>query len=212
MSFDRMISGALRGSGQVDSFTIRSSIAESSAPRSVTAATSIRPSSSLLIDALSDSTILRVVSRPPLANECDRPEVSAMQLARELMVRIPDGVVEGSQWRDSTVTLVCRNGVPLTVYTTTRSTLTTMSRETLIVTRELRTALEGKGGAAFRAFEVAGTGSGSQRLEIAALTGILEKLSGTSTLALQVVERIPPGSPRSQQVLQQVEIRAERRR
>jgi hypothetical protein len=135
-----------------------------------------------------------------------------MQLARELMVRIPDGVVEGSQWRDSTVTLVCRNGVPLTVYTTTRSTLTTMSRETLIVTRELRTALEGKGGPAFRAFEVVGTGSGSQRLEIAALTGILEKLSGTSTLALQVVERIPPGTPRSQQVLQQVEIRAERRR
>jgi hypothetical protein len=212
MSFDRMVTGALRGSGQVDSFTVRSSIAEIPTPLVGTAATAIRPSSSVYIDALIDSTALRVVSRPPLANECDRPEVSAMQLARELLVRIPDGVVEGSQWRDSTIALVCRNGVPLTVYTATRSTLTKMSRETLMVTRDVRTTLEGKGGSAFRAFEVVGTGSGSQRIEIAALTGVLEKLHGTSTLTVQVVERIPPGTPRSQQVLQTVEIRAERMR
>jgi hypothetical protein len=210
MSFDRMVTGALRGSGQVDSFTVRSSIAESPTALVGTVATSIRPSSSVLIDALIDSTTLRVVSRPPLANECDRPEVSAMQLARELLVRIPDGVMEGSQWRDSTVALVCRNGVPLTVYTATRSTLTKMSRETLIVTRDVRTTLEGKGGTAFRAFEVVGTGSGSQRIEIGALTGVLENLHGTSALKLQVMERIPPGTPRSQQVLQTVEIRAER--
>lgn len=212
MSFDRTVIGALRGSGQVDSFTVRSSIAESPTALGATATNPLRPSSLLLIDALSDSTTLRVVSRPPLANECDRPEVSAMQLARELLVRIPDGVVEGSQWRDSTVTLVCRNGVPLTVYTTTRSTLTKFSRETLVVTRDVRTTVEGKGGTAFRAFEVVGTGSGSHRVEIATLTGILEKLQGTSTLSLQLVERIPPGTPRSQQVLQKVEIRAERMR
>jgi hypothetical protein len=135
-----------------------------------------------------------------------------MQLARELLVRIPDGVAEGDQWRDSTVTLVCRNGVPLTVYTTTRSTLTTLSREMLVVNREVSTKLEGKGGTAFRAFELIGTGSGSQRIEIAARTGILENMRGTSTLTMQVVERIPPGTPRSQQVLQKVEIRAERLR
>ena len=210
MSFDRAVSGALRGSGRIDSFTVRSSMAESPKTLAAPAAPSIRPSVSVLIDALSDSTTLRVVSRPPLANECDRPEVSAMQLARELLVRIPDGVVEGRQWRDSTVALVCRNGLPLTVYTTTHSTLTRKSRETLVVTRELRTTLEGKGGTAFRAFEVVGTGSGSQRLEISTLTGILETLQGTSTLTLHMVERIPPGTPRSQQVLQKVEIRAER--
>lgn len=209
MSFDRTATGALRGSGQVDSFTVRSSIAESARQLAATAAAPVRPSL-LLIDALIDSTNLRVVTRPPLANECDRPEVSAMQLARELLVRIPDGVAEGDQWRDSTVTLVCRNGVPLTVYTTTRSTLAKLSRETLVVNREISTTLEGKGGTAFRAFELVGTGSGSQRVEIGALTGILEKLQGTSTLTMQVVERIPPGAPRSQQVLQKVEIRAER--
>jgi hypothetical protein len=211
MSFERTATGALRGSGQVDSFTVRSSIADSPTPLVVVAVAPSRPSL-LLIDALIDSTNLRVVARPPLANECDRPEVSAMQLARELLVRIPDGVGEGDQWRDSTVTLVCRNGVPLTVYTITRSTLATVSRETLVVRREMTTKLEGKGGTAFRAFELVGTGSGSQRLEIAARTGILETLLGTSTLTMQLMERIPPGTPRSQQVLQRVELRAERQR
>ena len=210
MSFDRSATGALRGSGQVDSFTVRSSIAESAKQLAATAAAPVKPSL-LLIDALIDSTTLRIVTRPPLANECDRPEVSAMQLARELLVRIPDGVTEGDQWRDSTVTLVCRSGVPLTVYTTTRSTLTMRSRETLVVTREISSVLDGKGGTVFRAFELVGTGTGSQRLEIAATTGILETLRGTSTLTLRVVERIPPGTPRSQQVLQRVELRADRR-
>jgi hypothetical protein len=211
MSFDRSATGALRGSGQVDSFTVRSSIAES-AKQVAGAASAPVTTSMLLIDALIDSTNLRVVTRPPLANECDRPEVSAMQLARELLVRIPDGVAEGDQWRDSTVTLVCRNSVPLTVYTVTRSTLAKRSRETLVVNREVSTRLEGKGGTAFRAFELVGTGAGSQRVEIAAASGILEKLQGTSSLTMQVVERIPPGAPRSQQVVQRLEIRAERKR
>ena len=211
MSFERTATGALRGSGQVDSFTVRSSIADSPTPAPLTAAVPSRVSL-LLIDAFIDSTSLRVVARPPLANECDRPEVSAMQLARELLVRVPDGVGEGARWRDSTVTLVCRSGVPLTVYTITHSTLATVSRETLVVRREMTTRLEGKGGSAFRAFELVGTGSGTQRLEIAARTGILETLQGSSTLTMQLTERIPPGTPRSQQVLQRVELRAERQR
>lgn len=211
MSFERTATGALRGSGQVDSFTVRSSIADNPTPAPLTAAAPSRVSL-LLIDAFIDSTSLRVVARPPLANECDRPEVSAMQLARELLVRVPDGVGEGDQWRDSTVTLVCRSGVPLTVYTITHSTLATVSRETLVVRREMTTRLEGKGGSAFRAFELVGAGSGTQRLEIAARTGILETLQGSSTLTMQLTERIPPGTPRSQQVLQRVELRAERQR
>ncbi len=133
-----------------------------------------------------------------------------MQLARELLVRIPDGVAQGDQWRDSTVTLVCRNGVPLTVYTTTRSRLEKVSRETLVVTRDISTTLDGTGGTAFRAFTLVGSGTGSQRLEIGAVSGILERLQGASTLTMQVVERIPPGAPRSQQVLQRVELRADR--
>jgi hypothetical protein len=202
LAFERSSSGALRGRGQVDSFTVRNTLD----PVTTTGA---KPTV-LLIDAVLDSSYLRVVSRPPLANECDRPEVSAMQLARELLVRIPDGVAVGDAWRDSTVTLVCRSGMPLTVYTTSRSKLAQRSAAILVVERESTSTLDGKGGSAFRAFELTGSGSGMQRLEINATTGILERLQGTSTLTLQVVERIPPGAPRLQQVLQRVEIRAER--
>lgn len=207
MTLNRAQSGALRGSGHVDSFTVRSSFTD----RTTSAATT-SPVSLLLIDALLDSTTLRIVARPPLVNECDRPEVSAMQLAGALLVRIPDGVAKGDQWRDSAVTLACRNGVPLIVYTTTRSTLEQHSRESLVIKREINITLEGKGGTAFRAFDLVGSGSGSQRLEVAAVSGILEKLQGTSTFRLKVMERIPPGTPRSQLVLQQVNIRAERQR
>ncbi len=212
MTFDRTVDGGLRGSGQIDSFVVRSTIADNAKQQAAKAAAAQIASSPLLIDALIDSIHLRVVTRPPLANECDRPEVSAMQLARELLVRIPDGVVQGDEWRDSTVTLVCRSGVPLTVYTTTRSRLVTLARATLVVIREINTTLEGKGGTAFRAFDVVGSGSGSQRLEIERSSGILAQLQGTSTLTMQVVERVPPGTPRSQQVLQRVELRAERMR
>lgn len=207
MTLHRAASGALRGSGHVDSFTVRSSMTDRTMPVAVTPTPPL-----LLIDAVLDSTTLRIVARPPLANECDRPEVSAMQLASTLLVRIPDGVAKGDQWRDSTVTLVCHNGVPLIVYTTTRSILEQHSRESLVIQREINTTLEGKGGTVFRAFDLVGSGSGSQRLHVAAVSGILEKLQGTSTLTLKIIERTPPGNPRSQLVLQQVDIQAERQR
>lgn len=200
LEFNRGVTGALRGAGQIDSFTIRSSNAEQAPPLMV------------LIDAIMDSSTLRVVSRPPLVNECDRPEASAMQLARELLVRIPDGVSVGEEWRDSTVSLVCRSGIPLTVTSVTRSTLREITRERLVVTREIRTTIDGKGGTAFRGFALAGTGSGSQRLELLATSGVVDRLQGSSTLMLQLSERIPPGAPTVQRLRQQVELRAERRR
>ena len=210
LAFARSPSGALRGRGQVDSFTVRSTLEPATTVGGTPTVGKTATPTLLLIDAVLDSSSLRVVSRPPLANECDRPEVSAMQLARELLVRVPDGVAVGGTWRDSTVTLVCRSGLPLTVYTTTRSRLEQRSGALLVVMRESTSTMEGKGGSAFRAFELSGSGSGMQRLEISATTGILERLQGTSSLTLRVVERIPPGAPRLQQVLQRVEIRAER--
>ena len=200
LEFNRGVTGALRGAGQIDSFTIRSSNAGNTPPLMV------------LIDAIMDSSTLRVVSHPPLVNECDRPEASAMQLARELLVRIPDGVSVGDAWQDSTVSLVCRSGIPLTVTSVTRSTLREMTRERLVVTRELRTTIDGKGGTAFRAFAITGSGSGSQRLELSATSGVVDRLQGSSTLTLQLSERIPPGAPTLQRLRQQVELRAERRR
>ena len=203
---DRQPSGALRATGQVDSFTVRASFdnGKSTPLPSMPAL--------LLLDAVVDSTNARVVTRPPLANECDRPEAGAAALARELLVRLPDGAAEGDQWSDSTVSLVCRSGVPMTVRTVVRSTLERLQGNRFVVTREISSTLEGRGGSVFRALDVSGTATGTQRLELDATRGSVETLEGSSTLTLQVSERAAPNPPRMQQVVQRVDVKAERAR
>lgn len=202
-TFDRQPSGSARASGQVDAFTVRSSLDSGR-----TGAAS--PATRLLIDGLVDSAVVRVVTRPPQANECDRYESSAAALARELLVRVPDGFQVGDRWRDSTVSLVCRSDVPIAVHTTIISRVERLTDEVVVVRREILSKLDGKGGSAFRSLELAGTGSGEQRVEINARTGILERLQGTSTLTLKVTERAPSLPPRTQDVVQRVELKAER--
>lgn len=202
-TFDRQPSGSARAAGQVDAFTVRSSLDSGrtgAAP----------PAARLLLDGLVDSAVVRVVTRPPQANECDRYESSAAALARELLVRVPDGFQVGDRWRDSTVSLVCRSDVPIAVHTTIISRVERLTDEVVVVRREILSKLDGKGGSAFRSLELAGTGSGEQRVEINARTGILERLQGTSTLTLKVTERAPSLPPRTQDVVQRVELKAER--
>jgi hypothetical protein len=202
-ALERQVSGAARATGQVDAFTVRSTLDSGRVGGG-------SPSAPIALEGLMDSAMVRVVTRPPQANECDQVESSATALARELLVRVPDGRKAGDIWRDSTVSLVCRSGVPITVYTTVRSRLERLTDEFLVVRREILSKLDGKGGSAFRSLELAGTGSGEQRVEINAQTGILERLEGTSTLTLQVRERWPSSPPRMQQVVQRVELKAER--
>lgn len=201
-ALDRRPSGALRATGQVDSFSVRMTPASG--------AMLPTPPALLLVDGVVDSVTARVVTRPLLTNECDRPEAGAAALARELLVRVPDGVVQGDQWRDSTVSVICRSGVPITVHTMVLSRLDRLSDEQLVIRRDISARLDGKGGSPFRGLELSGTTSGVQRVEISALRGTVERLEGSSTLTLQVTERTPGNAPRSQQVTQRVELKAER--
>lgn len=205
-SASRQSTGALRAAGQVDSFVVRTSF---EAGRSATL-----PSvpALVLLEATVDSALIRVVTKPLLANECDRPEAGAAALARDLLVRVPDGVSVGSRWKDSTVTLICRSGVPMTVYSTVNSLLEELTGDRLVIRREIAGRLEGKGGSAFRALELAGTSSGSQRVEIAAQRGTVERLEGSATLMLTAVERLPGNPPRTQQIIQRTDVTAVRAR
>jgi hypothetical protein len=202
--YERSPSGALRGTGQVDSFTVRSSLDTArAAPAPVVTGL-------VLLETTVDSAMLRVATRPPLANECDRQEAAAAQLAREVLVRIPDGKAVGARWRDSTASLVCRSGVPMTLYTTTESTLAALEGDHADVHREQRVRIDGRGGSPFRTLEVSGTGSGTHQLRIRVRDGALEHLEGRSTLTLQMTERAPTTPPRTLQVVQQVELRIDR--
>lgn len=203
-SFERTNRGALRGIGQVDSFTVRGTLDTARSPATPLASTLV------LLEATMDSALLRVATRPPLANECDRQEASAAQLARELLVRIPDGIAVGARWRDSTVSITCRGGVPMTLYTITESSLISLDDDIAHVQRDVRVRVDGRGGSPFRALEVTGIGSGMQRARVRLRDGALERLEGQSTLTLQLTERTPPAPPRTVQVVQHVELRAER--
>jgi hypothetical protein len=205
-SAERQPWGALRATGQVDSFTVRTSFDAQRGTMLPTAPTIV------LLEATLDSAFMRVATRPPLANECDRPEAGALSLARDLLVRVPNGVGSGDRWKDSSVTLICRSGVPLTVYTTVNSRLETVDADRLVVRREIVSKLEGKGGSAFRALELAGTAQGSQRVEIAPQRGTVERLEGSSTLTLTAIERLPGAPARNQQIVQRTELTAVRAR
>jgi len=204
-SADRQTTGALRATGQVDSFTVRTSF---DAQRGT-----MMPSAPamVLLEGTLDSALTRIATRPPLANECDRPEAGAASLARDLLVRVPNGASAGDRWKDSLVTLICRSGVPLTVYTTIISRLETLAVDQLVVRRELTSRLEGKGGSAFRALELTGTAQGSQRVEIAPQRGTVERLEGSGTLTLTAIERLPGSPARTQQIVQRTELAAVRR-
>lgn len=208
----RTSTGALRATGQVDSFVVRSTLDTGRArPGSPTAAGAREATPTLvLLDATLDSALARVVTRPPLANECDRVEAAAAQLARELLLRIPDGMVVGAQWRDSSVTLTCRSGVPMAVYTTVISTLERIDDELATLTRTTQQRVEGKGGSPFQALEVRGTGTGTQRVRLRVRDGAIDTLDDTSTLTLQLTDRVPSAPPRTQQVVQQRTMHAER--
>ena len=99
----------------------------------------------------------------------------------------------------------------MAVYTTINSRLEKLSAEQLVVRRELVSRLEGRGGSAFRGLELAGTASGSQRVEIVPQRGTVERLEGSSTLTLTATERLPGAPARSQQIVQRAEMTAVRR-
>ena len=207
--------GALRGIGRVDSFTVRASGSAMRNPAAGTTspATPDAPAfTNVVLDAVLDSTQVRAVVRPALANECDRPEAAAADLARDLLVRVPESLSIGDRWRDSLVTLVCRGGVPITVRTSIESTLegTADNDRTLRIRRVLTVRMEGSNRMPWRQTEIDGTGQGTQELLLDLATGVLVSLEGASTLTLRVTNGSMRDQARVQQVQQSVVISARR--
>lgn len=201
----RSPSGAMVLTGQVDSFTVRTSFEQQLAPLPT-------PPALVLLDARVDSGTVRVVTRPLLDNECDRPEAAAAALAADVLVRIPDGVVRGSTWQDSSVTLVCRGSVPMTLVSRSQTTLQSIDEAELRLERRVELEVSGSGGSAFRAFDVQGRGQGSQRIIVDVARGVVRELEGRSELTLSTSERVPQQPPRIQTAVQRGTLRIEWRK
>jgi hypothetical protein len=211
LALRRDVRGFLRGSGRVDSFLVRGTGAatRTATPRPMTTTTVAAPLfTSVAIDAVLDSTQLRTVVRPPLANECDRPEAAAAGMARELLVRLPASVAVGDRWRDSLVTLVCRGGVPMTVRTVVESVLTGTGDgdRILRVHRILATTLEGSNRSPWRQVEISGEGRGTQEVQVNVERGTLVSLDGEGTLVVRIRNGSPREAPRLEQVTQKTSV------
>lgn len=189
----RQPSGALRGRGTVEAFSVRSNLDSGVVDRGRSGST-VWP---LSLDLLMDSTAVRVTTRPLLANECDRVEAVAAGLAREVLLRIPDGVSVGAVWRDSAVTFVCRDGVPMTVITVTQSRLTELSTRRALVDRRGTVRVAGSGGPAFRAMEIQGEGTTTDRVTLDLTRGLVDRLRGEQSLTLRITPLVAAGRPRA---------------
>lgn len=199
---ERTRGGGWVGAGQIQGYRLRSPLA--SAPVVL---------DSVRFDAVLDEAALRVVSRPPLVNECDAPETGALALARELFWRVPSTVSVGATWRDSTVQLVCRSGLPLVVRTVHQYAVTGATGSgdgaNLQLQRTDSTRLEGKGSSPWRALEVTGSGRGQWTAQLAVRTGVLSQLRGESTVTLRLADRSPAGVSRVEEVRQLLRLTAD---
>ncbi|MEO7997286.1 MAG: hypothetical protein ABI852_07560 [Gemmatimonadaceae bacterium] len=189
--------GAFRGSGAVDSFTVRGlervltpGQAESKGSMQVPVVT-VAPLN-VMFDAVLDSRIFRVAARPALPNECDRPETGATSLVRDLIVRLPKTLSVGATWRDSTVSFLCRLGVPITtrsnaVFTIERAEQV-QGRTELIVRKTSDIQLTGDLRSTWRVLTVSATGRATQLIRVDASNGVLRSADVDGMLTVKLTD------------------------
>ena len=188
--------GGLRANGQVDSFTVRGlerALSASNQGDNATATAlplvAVSPLA-IAFDAVIDEHNVRVTTRPPLANECDRAESGATNIVRELLIRIPKTMTVGAKWRDSTASFMCRLGVPITSRTRAEYFVDRMekvqNRTELIVRRTTDTQLDGNVKSTWRSLSITGTGHTTQNIRIDATTGIIQSVEGDGMLTVRL--------------------------
>ena len=187
--------GAFRGSGVVDSFTVRgleNALApnQSEAKARVPVPVLIDAPLTVSFDAAFDTRNLRVATKPALANECDRPETGATNLVRDLLVRLPSHLTVGQMWQDSTVSFVCRLGVPITSrakssYTVERADRVQNGIE-LIVRRITDTQLSGELKNTWRTMTVSATGHTTHNIRVDGTTGVVRAVENDGLLTIKL--------------------------
>ncbi len=116
--------------------------------------------------ALRGDTLLRIVAQPPLDNECDREETSALALISELLLPLPTTLTIGNRWTDVTRTFSCRGDVPMTTEWRSRYTVDSISMSPssepsiAAITREMEITISGSATSAWPKTELRASGSG----------------------------------------------------
>jgi hypothetical protein len=187
--------GAFRGTGTVDSFVVRGlegALAPNrgEAPNSTPVPVLQEKPLTVQFEAAFDARNLRVATRPPLANECDRPETGATALVRDLLVRLPKSLTVGQTWSDSSVSFVCRLGVPITsrsksVYTLERADKVQGGIE-LVIKRVSDVILAGELKSTWRTVLVNATGKTTHNIRVDGTSGIVRSIESDGLLTIKL--------------------------
>jgi hypothetical protein len=136
-----------------------------------------------------------------LGDPCATPAATVAEATRDLWVRWPTRVRRGSEWRDTSRSTLCRDGIPLTAITERSYRIDAVpDRENapVIVTRRSVVTITGRGLLRSDPTEIIGQSNGTARLYLDAATGWLDSLRGDAVLSMDV-----RGSTRTQRITQQ---------
>ena len=208
--------GAFRGSGVVDSFTVRGlervltpNLGETSTSRPVPVLSNTPLT--VAFEVSLNARMIRISTRPPLANECDRPESGAINLVRDLIVRLPQTLTVGTTWQDSTVGFMCRLGVPITSRTKSTFLVAGMERVEdrvqLIVRKTAEVVMSGEMKSTWRTMTVNATGRSTQMSRVDALSGVVRGAESDGLLTVRLTDTSRRDGSGTQEVRQQTRVR-----
>ncbi|MEX2180619.1 MAG: hypothetical protein WD771_01125 [Gemmatimonadaceae bacterium] len=136
---------------------------------------------------------LQPVFTIPESGSCTNPNAAVMQGVRDTWLSLPDTMVRGTTWRDSSTYLVCRDGLPMTVSAVRTFTVTgARMREgqlVVVVQRVTATQLAGSGHQFGEPIALLGEGEGTMQLDVALAGGVIVHGEGVAELRLEMQGR-----------------------
>ena len=147
-------------------------------------------------------TASRVFAQPPDKDPCAAPAAALMPV-QDIVLGIPDSLSSGQTWKDSSVTVVCRGGVRLTlsVARTFRFLGPAQADEAspLVIDRRSHVAAFAITARGADTTRISGSGGGVVRFTVDASTGAL--LTGDGSSRLELVFRSSSQTQRARQVV-----------
>lgn len=139
---------------------------------------------------ISGSGEIQVTNPPPAVSPACDPTAALILRAQELLPRIPNALIAGTTWRDSTTTTGCRGMIPaastvISNYTVTGDTTISATR-VLQIQRADSIAATGEGSSGQHRIMVTATGTGLSHAFLDPITGRLVMLNGSQSTLVNV--------------------------
>jgi len=140
--------------------------------------------------AITGSGDIQVMNPPPAASPACDPAAALILRAQQLLPRIPNALIAGAMWRDSTTTTGCRGMIPATStvisnYTVTGDT-TINSTRVLQIQRVDSISATGEGSSGQHRIMMTATGTGLSHAFLDPISGRLVLLNGTQSTLVNV--------------------------